>query len=134
MNIFSEGLKVGDAAQTTAALSAEYRFGFGLSIRAQYNYAANLYADFDPASRNDEAAAGVQAYELPAYGLLDAGISYDKDFDRFGFTVRANMNNVLDELYVQEAFDNPSATGLQDLRGFFGFGRTWSLGVSLRFK
>ncbi len=134
LSIFAEGLKVGDAAQTTASFSAEYKFGFGLAIRGQYNYATNLFASFDPTARTNEADQGVQAYELPGYGLLDFGLSYDIDFDKVGFTVRANMNNVLDELYVQEAFDNPSATGMQDLSGFFGFGRTWSAGLSVRFK
>jgi len=134
LNIYAAGLKVGDAAQTTLALSANYRFGFGLGLRAQYNYAADLYASFDPTSRTDIADQGKQAYKLPSYGMVDLGLNYDIDFDRYGLTFTANMNNVLDNLYVQEAFDDPSADSLDDLRGFFGFGRTWSAGISLRFK
>lgn len=134
VNVYAKGLKVGDAAQTTASLGANYTFPFGLRVSAIGNYAADLYASFDPASRTDAADEGVQAWELPSYWLLDLGLGYNVDFDRFGLSFNVNMNNVMDKLYVQEAFDNPGATGLEDLRGFFGFGRTWTAGIGVTFK
>jgi iron complex outermembrane receptor protein len=133
VTVYAEGLKVGDAAQTTFGLTAEYTFPFGLKIWAKDHYAMNLYADFDPTTRTAPEDAGVQAYKLPAFNLLDAGLSYRFAFDRYAITVMGNVNNLLDELYVAEANDNPGATGLQDLQGYFGFGRTWSAGLKFTF-
>ena len=76
----------------------------------------------------------MQAYLLPSYMLFEADLAYDIMFDRFGLGFNLNVNNVFDELYVQEAQDNPGATSLSNLRGYFGFGRTWSAGVVLHFK
>ena len=66
--------------------------------------------------------------------LWDAGLTYNLDFDRFGLGFNVNVNNVFDELYIQEARDDPSATALSDLAGYFGFGRTWTAGVVVRFQ
>lgn len=134
LTVFSDGLKVGDAAQTTASFNADYTFGFGLRIWAQYAYYANLYANFDPTTRTAPEDQGVQAWALPNYGLMDAGISYRFSVSRFDVTIHANMNNVLDRLYIAEANDNPGATELYNLRGFFGIGRSWSAGLKVRFK
>lgn len=134
VSVFAQGLKVGDAAQTTASFGVDYKFNFGLKFFVQMNYAGDLYASFSPETRTAPEDEGVQAYELPAYMLWDAGVSYNIDFDRFGLGFNVNVNNVLDELYIQEATDDPSAMALEDLSGFFGFGRTWTAGVVLRFK
>ena len=133
LTVFADGLKVGDAAQSTFALDVSYKFPFGLKVWARDNFYSNLYANFDPTSRSVEADAGVQAWRLPDYNLLDAGLSYRYEFSRYAVTVNGNVNNLLDELYVAEANDDPSAATLDRLRGFYGFGRTWSAGVKFDF-
>ncbi|HHG83156.1 MAG TPA: TonB-dependent receptor, partial [Bacteroidetes bacterium] len=133
VEVFAKGLKVGDAAQTTFGFGADYTFPFGLKIWLKDNYAMNLYARFDPASRTAPEDEGVQAFKLPAFNLLDMGLSYRYEFGRYAITVRGAVNNILDELYVADANDNPGATSLDQLRGFFGFGRTWSAGIKFNF-
>ena len=137
VRIYADGLRVGDAAQSTAALGVAYTFPFGLSIDADYWYGWNLYANFDPSTKTDAADAGRQALLLPAYGLLDLGLTYTIKLNRNTLKLRFNMNNVLNTRYIAEAndFHDPNLTyqqQLQNARGFFGFGRTWN--VSLKFS
>ncbi|RMG27410.1 MAG: TonB-dependent receptor [Bacteroidetes bacterium] len=137
VNVFADGLKVGDAAQTTAALGFDYQFKFGLRVFADYTYYNNLYARFDPTSRTEDPNAAPRfnnnATKLPDYGLVDAGISYTVDFtDKLGMRVYGNVYNLFDELYVAEATDRQGES-LENLNGFFGFGRTWSAGVKIFF-
>ncbi|MCM5662051.1 TonB-dependent receptor [Galbibacter mesophilus] len=132
-----DGVKVGDAAQLTAFLGADYRLFEFLSIDAGYRFADNLYADFDATDIDDQGAL-----QLPSYGLLDAGLSLNfplfKDSTTMNF--RVNVNNVLDETYIAESdtniFAQPGDDTYQGIstsnRVFFGFGRTWN--ASLRFN
>ncbi|MEZ4688374.1 MAG: TonB-dependent receptor [Bacteroidia bacterium] len=68
-----------------------------------------------------------------AYTLLDAGASYQIDFEGFGIKIYGNTNNILDQLYVAEANDVTGATDLSALSSFFGFGRTWTAGFEGNF-
>ncbi len=130
INVYSAGLKVGDAPQTTFRIGLDYRFRFGLSIDADYTYYDQFYALFDPTDYTDPGQAGQQALQLPAYGIMNMGVSYKTEIAGVGVRLRANMYNALDELYIAEARD---ASVLTDARGFFGFGRTWNLGLKLTF-
>lgn len=136
--VYAKGLKVGDAAQTTMSLGLEYKLPFGLQLDANYYYAANLYANFDPVDYNSSAAEGRQALKLPSYGLLNGGIGYRFAFNKVALKLRANVNNILDTKYVAEA-DNFYAPNmgneqmLQSATGFYGFGRTWNIALKLEF-
>ncbi len=143
-----DGGKVGDAAQTTWGLGAKYEIFTRFSIDADWRNYEKLYSNVGAVKNN---------LELPAYDLVDAGISYKmlvginkKDSVVF----RININNVFDEIYLSEltsnikTTDNISSTnaalgtyqsnnrvynGIADgNQGYFGFGRTWN--VSLRYN
>lgn len=135
---YLDGLYVGNSAQTTAVIGASYRFPIGLSIDATWSYYGRLYADFSVTDRTSADLQSVQPFQLPNYDLVDAGMTYR--FKVFGqdATVRANVNNLFDRNFVLEAFDNtdPDLTDqekLEDSRVWFGFGRTWNLGLTVHF-
>ncbi|MEM1324537.1 MAG: carboxypeptidase-like regulatory domain-containing protein [Bacteroidota bacterium] len=136
--LFAEGLKVGDAAQTTASIGAAYRAPFGLRIYADYYYADRLFANYDIFD-DQFFSPGAEIAQLPSYSLVDAGASYDFTLGGLNMTLRANVNNVLDEIYIAEMdtniLDNPATpeNELYDNRGFFGFGRTWNTSLKIRF-
>lgn len=130
VEVFAEGLKVGDAAQTTFSLGADYTFDFGLALDARYFYFDDLYAQFDPSDRDDPTDKGLQALQLPAYGLLHGGLSYKFNISDKVLRLRLNVNNITNELYIAEAQDDAS---LLDTSGYFGFGRTWSLSAKFTF-
>jgi hypothetical protein len=150
--LYLDGVKVGDAAQITAAVGASYEVLTRVFLDANYNYFDKLYAAISPGSFTKEDNKG--SLELPSYGLMDAGFSYkmlvgarkDKSVN-----FRINVNNVLNEVYIAESRTNYFADefvsgtsgptyasagktydGVADKNEvFFGFGRTWNF--SLRY-
>ncbi len=133
-----DGVKVGDAAQFTASLGADYEIISGLDIDATYRYADNLYADFDATDAFGD--SDFKALKLPSFGLLDVGAGYKFDFNDTSLSLRINVNNVTDEIYISEADTNrlagPGDTTYDGIntsnRVFFGWGRTWN--ASLRYS
>lgn len=144
--IFTKGLKVGDAAQTTANVSAAYEFFKGFKARATYFHAADLYANFQPENRTNRKLEGVQAWKLPSYGLLDGMLSYQFKIDEKKVTLRLNVDNLLDKKYISESVTDVryNAADAKDFeigeggsgksnRVYPGFGRTWTIGAKLNF-
>lgn len=145
-----DGVKVGDAAQLTARLGATIEPIERLKFDASWFHADNLYADFDPLSFQDNDQNGVAdndgfLLQLPAYDLIDAGVSYrmlvGKEDDK-SIMLRLNLNNVFDETYISEAETNdaPDDDPANNYNGintrnrvYFGFGRTWNFTLSYRF-
>lgn len=131
---YTKGLKVGDAAQLTVYGGVQYTFDIGIRLNADVYYFDNFYADFDPASRTSPSDEGVQAYKLPSYYILDFSVGYDVDVtDDWTISFFGKMNNALNTLYVAEAQDNPSATSIYDLSGFYGPRRTYTVGAKIQF-
>ncbi len=140
--LFLDGVKVGDAAQMTARIGADYRIYKGLKIDAAYFFANNLYADIDPTSFIKEDNDG--SLKLPSYGLLDLGLSYKmflgKKRDQ-SLNFRVNINNLANKIYISESETNVHTTessvnynGINAAnRVFFGFGRTWNVSVRYNF-
>lgn len=138
--LYLDDVKVGDAAQFTASLGAEYQITKGLRVDARYNYFDKLYAELnvlDFASADNKGAL-----ELPSYSLFDLGASYSHAFTngkRLSF--RVNVNNLFDKEYISESDTNIHAeSGDETWKGinvnnnvYFGFGTTWNASVSFYF-
>jgi hypothetical protein len=107
--LFVDGLNVGDAAQTTAALGFSYEVVTRLKLDANYRYVDRLYASIDPVNFKNQAANDKGSLELPSFGLLDFGFSYKmlvgKDKQN-SLNFRFNMNNVLNTVYIAESRTN----------------------------
>lgn len=145
---FLDGLKVGDAAQTTMGIGAKWNLGSGLSIDGQANFFENLFASYAPDDRDEEELRGVQALRLPNFTLVDAGLTWQFKFAGLDSKLRVNVNNLFDVLYVTEAFDNPDPDQpninddrdsdaynalLMGTNGWYGFGRTWNATFKVNF-
>lgn len=130
VNLFIKDLHVGDAAQTTMALGANYKVGPKTRITADYNYFANNYADFDPSDRGTEGAP--DAWKMPDFGLFDVAINHGFKFGPFDASLTARVNNVFDTEYISDALDG-SGSVAETALVYFGFGRTFSVGAKLNF-
>ncbi len=143
-----DGLKVGDAAQLTAALGADFKITDWFNFDAQYRYADNLYSAFEPGDRllketDNPDKVLPTAVKLPAYGLLDLGAGFRWNLnDTQAFRFRVNVNNVLDTTYIAESRTNrPADTNAannwnginRNNEVYFGFGRTWNASVTFNF-
>jgi hypothetical protein len=137
--LFLDGVKVGDAAQITGALGANFTPVKGLFINANVRYASKLYARINAEDFDFEDHKG--SLELPSFTLVDAGVGYTFFFNNQSLTLKANMNNVFDTEYISESATNYHAEDGDDVydgintrnKVFFGWGRSWNVGLSFNF-
>ncbi len=138
--LYLDGVKVGDAAQTTLGLQLNYKILKGLSVDMDYRYYNGLYARIDPGSFGTPDHQG--SLKLPSFGLLDAGVSYKiylQGSRRLEF--RFNANNMLNKQFISQSDTNIHPdTGEDEYMGvnmnnrvYFGNGFTWNLGIAYRF-
>lgn len=138
--LYLDGIKVGDAAQTSFGILADYKIMKGLSIDADWRYYDKLYAAIDPESFDTEDNLG--SLELPSFNLLDAGVTYNIYLkNRRSVMIRGNINNVLNKQYISQSdTNNHLESGDEDWNGvnvsnrvYFGNGRTWNFSVAYKF-
>ena len=136
--LYLEGAKVGDAAQFVAFVGVDQRFGDNFNVDLDYRFVDGLYADYSITDSAFTEANNPGALKLPSYGLVDLGATY-----RFGtgWSLRANINNLLDTTYIAESNSNIHASAGSDTWNgidkqnsvWFGFGRTWNLSLRYQF-
>ncbi|MCK0122986.1 TonB-dependent receptor [Gelidibacter sp. F2691] len=130
-----DGGKVGDAAQFTIGLGLDYEILERFSIDADWRSYDKLYANVSPDKDN---------VELPAYDIMDAGISYKMLLGKEktnSLNLRLNVNNVFGEVYlselrtanVAEAGDETYKGVNVNNQGYFGWGRTWNFTLRYNF-
>ena len=136
--LYLEGAKVGDAAQFVAYVGVDQRFGDNFNVDLDYRFVDGLYADYSITDSAFTEANNPGALKLPSYGLVDLGATF-----RFGtgWSLRSNINNLLDTTYIAESNSNIHASaGSETWNGidkqnsvWFGFGRTWNLSLRYQF-
>lgn len=134
-----DGIKVGNSAQTTAALGVSYEVMKGLRIGMDGNFFGRNYADYDldTAARFATGTLKVEnPWRIPSAYTFDARISYRFKIGGLNSTWIANCNNLFNERYITDARDNGAKTGghgWEDATVFYGFGRTWSTSLKIHF-
>lgn len=128
-----DGGKVGNAAQTTFGLGLRYKITPRFIVDANYRHYEDLYADVQTKEN----------LKLPAYNLVDAGLSYRLQLTKTqAMSFRFNVNNVLNYTYISQ-----SRTGMQVVDAttptykginannqvYFGYGRTWNAAIKFTF-
>jgi hypothetical protein len=136
VDLLIKGLRVADAAQTTAALGMLYKFWDKTSITVDYNYFADLYSDFDILGSANVTFTGDtkvpsvrpgDTWEAPTYSTMDASLRHGFMLGEFDTTVTVRVNNLFDTEYVADALD------AADPLVWFGTGRTFSLSAKIKF-
>jgi len=137
VNVYADGLHVGDAPQTQVGASALVTVPLGhapsseLSFRADWNYNDRFWADFDPVTRTDISDRR-DSYRIPGYHLLNANLSWSMRTGTFGTTLFCNLNNILDTEYVERSRDGASHDS-SAFTGYWGAGRNINFGVRFSF-
>ena len=122
-NVYTDGLKVSDAAQKT--------FAAGVTIRPTSDIAANLtfkrftdhYARFDPADRDDPNDR-TQAWKIPDYNIIDLHASYSLPLGGVNADVGFHVFNLLDTKHITDATDGGDHTAA-DAFVWMGLERRW---------
>lgn len=128
---YLSGIHVGNSAQTTAAFGAEMEVLPDLKIGLDWNYYGRNYAEFDPSNRTT-ATDRSDAWKMPDAALFDLNINYGFKIGPFDASLYGNVNNLFDNVYITDATDgtyHDTASALV----WYGFGRTWSTGLKVRF-
>jgi len=129
-SLYIKDVKVSDAAQTTAALGADYQIMSKLNVTFDYNFYANLYAYYDPTSRTTDGIP--QPWKVPAYGLVDASARYSFDFGGFDAVLIARVNNLFNTEYIADANDGSNYDAATSYV-WYGFGRTFNISAKINF-
>ena len=141
--LYTKGAKVGDAAQVTGFLGADYRINRTLSLDLAARYVDGLYADYSINGDflNEDNAGALQ---LPSYALVDLGLTARFALLGTDASFRLNANNLFDTVYIAESNTNIHAAAdapAEELWNgidksnfvWFGFGRTWNATLKINF-
>jgi len=128
--VYLKGLKVGNQAQTTAALGLDIQVLPELKLGADYNYYGNYMADFNFYSYTK---AGANPWKMPDYGLLNLNATIKFKMANLKSSLFVNVNNVFDTEYISDAYDANGTSTAAGSTVFYGFGRTWTTGLKINF-
>ena len=103
VEVVADGIKVGDAAQTTFALGLDYKLAQKSNIYVDYNFAGDNYASYDVTNRGSADLPDV--WEVPDFGLFDVGLKHGFAIGSFDATLIGKVNNVFNTEYVSDAND-----------------------------
>lgn len=129
VEVFAKDLKVGDAAQTTFALGANYKLSQKSNIYVDYNFAGDNYASYDVTNRGSNDLPNV--WKLPDFGLFDLGARHSFEMGEFEATIVGKINNVFNTEYISDANDLDGTANAAQV--YFGPGRTYSVGLKVNF-
>lgn len=96
---------VGDAAQSTYAVSLRYEPIHNLYFKVLYNYFDRYYSDFDPFSLTPASGnGGKESWRIPSYGLLSVYAGYSISISKStSIYLRGTVFNALNSLYISDA-------------------------------
>jgi len=132
--LYTEGAKVGDAAQTTMFVGADYKINKVFAADLGLRYVDGLYADYSINNSDFENPDNLGALQLPSFSLIDLGLTSRFELAGNMASLRLNVNNLLNTMYIAESNTNiHAADGDATWNGistanyvWMGFGRTWN--------
>ena len=129
-----EGIRVGNSAQTTAALGANYQILKGFRLGLDANYFGRNYSNFNISSVGTSLAPATfaQPWMIPDAVTCDFFASYNFKLGDYNATLNGNIDNLFDSVYIVDATDGADHTW-KTATVFYGFGRTWSVSLKLKF-
>ncbi len=111
INIYTEGLKVGDAPQNQFAAWVDIFPLRGLKLQLIMRHNSNYYAEFNPTTRIDE-NDDMQSWKTPSSTILDAHANYQLPLKgKVGVNLFVHAFNIANTIYVQDAVDNSAYNG-----------------------
>lgn len=104
------GVKVGDAAQNTYALSARIEPIKKLYIKPQFNYFGKNYSNFNPEAlevKNLSTGFGDniqrQSWRMPDYWFVDLNAGYSFSISKIKLDPRISLINITNNFYISDA-------------------------------
>lgn len=130
VEVYADGLYVGDAPQFQAGLSLHKTITGGFSFFTTYYWNDRFYADFDPSTRTRPGEG--QPYQIPAYGLWDARFNYKIQILGKPADFALACSNILNKEYIMRGEDG-ALHNQESFRGYWGPGRSFHLFFRINF-
>ncbi len=138
---YLDGVKVGDAAQTTGGLEMMYIVNDRSRVDLSLNHYADLYARVNFSDDVFENAGNSGTIKLPSHTLVDLSYTMDIPLKDNNLEARLGIYNLFDTKYIEEMTRNNPVTGDSNVwRGIDtsnrvdpGYLRTWTLGFKYKF-
>jgi outer membrane cobalamin receptor len=128
---YIKNVHVGNAAQHTAFLGIDYDVFKAIKIGANINYFGKHFAEFDPTNRTT-ADDYRDAWRLPDATIVDLNVRWKFKIGNFDAILYGNIDNLFNKEYISDATDG-SDHGINTVRVYYGFGRTWTTGIRINF-
>lgn len=113
-------------------------------LKAEQRFFDRYYAEFSPEACTDANGNAVDSWKMPSYTLFDLHTGYRfklKAMDKLNFTIKLNVLNLLDKMYISDAINNDTylqnAYNTFDARSasvFMGAGRQVSASLKIVFN
>jgi len=128
------GIHVGNSAQTTAALGINYQILKGFRVGLDGNFYGRNYSYFNISSVGTSLSPAnfSQPWMIPDAYTMDFMANYRFKIGEYDATLVGNIFNLLDNQYISDANDGSDHTW-KTATVFYGFGRTWSVSLKLKF-
>lgn len=128
--VFLKDIKVGDAAQTTAALGADIDILPDVTIGGNYFYYGNYYSDFNFANAT---SAGLMPYKLPNYSIWNVNGVFRFKIAGLDAVLIGNVNNLLNTKYIADSYDGNLKGNAASAFVYYGLGRTFVTSLKIKF-
>lgn len=129
INVYADGLHVGDAPQTQIGASVKAHFLKYLTAMVEWNFNDRLWADFDPVGRTNPDDRS-DSYRIPSYHILNASLNCDLSFRKVSCSLFVRGSNLTNALYIERSKDG-KGHDRDSFTGYWGNGRSVTFGVRL---
>ncbi len=130
-DLYIKGLHVGNSAQTTGALSIDFEILPKLTLGGDMTYFGRNFADYDPNGRMS-ALVEKKVWQMPDATIVDLNFNYKFKIGNLNATFYGNVTNLLNQEYIADATDGTNHDEFTSTV-WYGFGRTWSTGLRVKF-
>ena len=137
-----KGIHIGGSAQTTASVNVTFKPFTGFRIGGGYLFHDRNYAYYSLSGGSLKLGKELyvlEPWKIPSYGTIDLWSSYKFKVGKFNASVICQVNNLLNNYYIEKAW-NPSTVGKQqdcvnqeDVYYFYSLGRTWTTKFKIEF-
>ncbi|MBE0423602.1 MAG: TonB-dependent receptor [Lutibacter sp.] len=128
------GIRVGNSAQTTAALGVRYEIIKSINVGVDANYFGRNYANFSISSVGSSLNPTnfAQPWQIPDATTFDLNASIRFKISSFDAVLVGNIQNFLNAEYITDANDGVNHDW-KTSPVFYGFGRTFSTSLKIKF-
>ena len=142
VEVYAGGLRVGNSAQTTAALGANYEVLPNVRLGFDINHFDRNFADFNVEDRGDPRSIGQNSWQMPSHQLVDVHLRYRFKIAGLDATLISNINNLFNTSVIRDATDGvrfdpltqAPIYGLPETAVvYYGWGRSWTTSIRVRF-